>query len=357
MALHRSAHGELVTAIDEPTGPRGSAGPTEPAGSGQATGLTLLEVRDLRVEFRAGADTVRAVDGVGLSLCAGETLALVGESGCGKSTLARAIVGLAPVAQGTIRLEGRELVGLSRRDLRAQRQRLQMVFQDPEASLNPRMQVATLIGEALLLQSRSTRGESRTPREIESRVAELMQQVGLDPELRHRFPHEFSGGQRQRVAIARALAAAPDLLLCDEVTSALDVSVQAQILNLLADLQRDLGLAMLFITHDLGVVRYMADRVAVMYAGQIVEERSTEELFQAPAHPYTRALLAAVPRIGPGRETRLRLPGDVASASSPPAGCRFHPRCAQAHARCSVGPGAPPAFVVPGGRSHCFLSE
>jgi oligopeptide/dipeptide ABC transporter ATP-binding protein len=314
----------------------------------------LLTVRDLKVHFGDGPGAVRAVDGVDFSLRAGETLALVGESGCGKSTLALATVGLASRGsiRGSIRLKGRELVGLSRRALRPYRGRLQMVFQDPEASLDPRMTVSSLIGEALFLHSRGRQARSG----LDSGVARLMEEVGLDPGLRNRYPHEFSGGQQQRVAIARALAVAPDVLLCDEVTSALDVSVQAQILNLLRDLQRDLGLAMLFITHDLGVVRHMADRVAVMYVGQIVEEREVQALFETPAHPYTQALLAAVPRIGSVPGTRLRLPGDVASASAPPAGCRFHPRCARVQDRCRVG-SAPPAFEVEGGRSHCYESE
>ena len=325
------------------------------AQEGTALRPPLLDVRELHVHFGDAEATVRAVDGVDLSLHAGETLALVGESGCGKSTLARAVAGLVPIAGGSIRFDGSELVGLSRRASRRQRRRLQMVFQDPEASLNPRMTVASLIGEALLL--RRVGGAASDGRSLAQAGVRLMEQVGIDPGLRNRYPHEFSGGQRQRVAIARALAMAPDLLLCDEVTSALDVSVQAQILNLLRDLQDELGLALLFITHDMGVVRQMADRVAVMYAGQIVEERASDALFATPAHPYTQALLAAVPRIGSQPQTRSRLPGDVASVVRPPAGCRFHPRCARAQDRCRVGEQAPPAFPVEAGTSHCYLSE
>jgi oligopeptide/dipeptide ABC transporter ATP-binding protein len=315
----------------------------------------LLAVRDLSVEFGDAADRVRAVDCVDLELRAGETLALVGESGCGKSTLARAVAGLAPVVEGSIRFAGRELVGLSRRASRSQRRRLQMIFQDPESSLNPRMTAASMVSEALRL--RRSGEESSDGRSLEDAGVRLMGQVGIDPALRNRYPHEFSGGQRQRVAIARALAMAPDLLLCDEVTSALDVSVQAQILNLLRDLQSDLGLALLFITHDMGVVRQMADRVAVMYAGRIVEQRASDALFATPAHPYTQALLAAVPRIGSQALPHTRLPGDVASLVSPPAGCRFHPRCTHSQDRCRVGESAPPAFVVQAGISHCYLSE
>jgi oligopeptide transport system ATP-binding protein len=292
---------------------------------------------------------VRAVDGVDLAIRAGETLALVGESGCGKSSLARAVTGLVPVAAGSIRLGGEELVGRSRRALRPLRRRMQMVFQDPYASLNPRRDATALIAEPLVVQG----GVSRAARE--RRVEELMQRVGLDPSLRHRYAHEFSGGQRQRICIARALAAEPELVICDEATSALDVSIQAQILNLLNQLRRDLGLAYLFISHDLGVVRYLADRVAVMYLGQIVEEGSTERIFADPQHPYTRGLLAAVPLLDPER-TGVTAPvrGDVPSPANPPTGCRFHTRCPQVFERCARE--APDFAPVGDGRSRCFLS-
>ncbi len=314
-----------------------------------SAGELLLEVRDLEVQFAGASGPVRAVDGVDLVLRRGETLGLVGESGCGKSTLARAIAGLLPVRRGSVRLEGRELVGLSRRALRRQRPRLQMVFQDPQASLNPRLRVAALIGEALVLHEGLARDA------LDQRVCELMGQVGLDPERRGDYPHQFSGGQRQRICIARALAARPELLLCDEVTSALDVSIQAQILNLLADLQRDLGISLLFITHDLGVVRYIAQRVSVMYLGKLVEERETQTLFSDPAHPYTRALLASAPTLASAeRGFTASLHGDVPSPANPPSGCRFHTRCPEVFDRCSKE--APELRPISNGTSRCLLS-
>ena len=251
----------------------------------------LLTVEDLRVHFHVAETTVRAVDGVDFSLKSGETLALVGESGCGKSTLARALVGLNPITGGVARLRGQPITGISRSAMRRHRKDLQLVFQDPYASLNPRFTIAETLAEPLLLHGKASRGD------VDAKVCELLGQVGLDAELRRRYPHEFSGGQRQRISIARALAVEPSLLLCDEVTSALDVSIQAQILELLQRIQRERGLAYLFITHDLGVVRHIAHRVAVMYVGQIVELRGTEELFESPAHPYTQALLASIPRV------------------------------------------------------------
>jgi oligopeptide/dipeptide ABC transporter ATP-binding protein len=309
----------------------------------------LLRVRDLHVYYPSPLGPVRAVDGVDLELRAGETLALVGESGCGKSTIARAVTGLAPVARGSVRLAGHELVGLSRRAWRPLRRRVQMVFQDPTASLNPRLDVAALVGEPLAVLG----GRDRAARQ--RRVYELLERVGLDPSLRHRHPHELSGGQRQRACIARALALEPELVLCDEVTSALDVSIQAQILNLLADLQAELGVAYLFITHDLGVVRHVAARVAVMYVGQIVEEGGTERLFREPAHPYTRALLAAVPRFEAGRAPLAVVRGEVPSPARPPTGCRFHPRCPEIFAPCADR--MPPLHVLREGRSRCHLHD
>jgi oligopeptide/dipeptide ABC transporter ATP-binding protein len=313
------------------------------------TGAPLLKVRDLRVHFATENTLVRAVDGVDFELRAGETLALVGESGCGKSTLARALVGLNPITSGSAELDGRPITGLSRAAQRPFRRELQLVFQDPYASLNPRFTIAETLGEALLLHAKATR------RTVDAKVCELLGQVGLDAELRARYPHEFSGGQRQRISIARALAVEPRLLLCDEVTSALDVSIQAQILDLLRSLQQKLGLSYLFITHDLGVVRYIAQRVAVMYVGQIVELRDTESLFESPAHPYTQALLASIPRVSRSLPLHPPLGGEVPSPARPPSGCRFHPRCSQAFARCAQE--MPETYPVPAGASRCFLAE
>ena len=309
----------------------------------------LLQVRDLRVHFSAENSVLRAVDGVDLELRAGETLALVGESGCGKSTLARALVGLNPITSGSAELEGRRITGLSRAALRPFRSELQLVFQDPYASLNPRFTIAQTLGEAMLLHQKATR------RTVDAKVCELLAQVGLDSELRARYPHEFSGGQRQRISIARALAVEPKLVLCDEVTSALDVSIQAQILDLLRSVQQKRGLSYLFITHDLGVVRHIAHRVAVMYVGQIVELRDTESLFEAPAHPYTKALLASIPRIERTRARHVPLAGEVPSPARPPSGCRFHPRCPARFDRCPKE--FPDLYSVPAGVSRCFLNQ
>ena len=309
----------------------------------------LLKVRDLRVHFPTENTIVRAVDGVDFELRAGETLALVGESGCGKSTLARALVGLNPITSGSAELDGRTITGLSRAASRPFRRELQLVFQDPYASLNPRFTIAQTLAEALLLHDKATRSN------VDAKVCELLGQVGLDPELRARYPHEFSGGQRQRISIARALAVEPRLLLCDEVTSALDVSIQAQILDLLRSVQQKLGLSYLFITHDLGVVRYIAHRVAVMYVGQIVELRDTESLFESPAHPYTQALLASIPRVSRTERAHQPLAGEVPSPARPPSGCRFHPRCSQAFERCPKE--MPDVYPVPGGASRCFLNQ
>ncbi|MGC4094383.1 MAG: ABC transporter ATP-binding protein [Polyangiaceae bacterium] len=314
----------------------------------------LLSVRDLSVEFKSAAGPIRAVDGVDFELFAGETLALVGESGCGKSSLARALVGLNRPTAGSVRLGKQELTRLSRSELRPLRKQLQLVFQDPYASLNPRLSVGSAIGEAVKLHQRITASA------LEARVAQLMGAVGLDPALHQRYPHEFSGGQRQRISVARALAVEPSVLLCDEVTSALDVSVQAQLIELLKSLQRSLGLSYLFITHDLGVVRSIATRVAVMYLGQIVEIQATEAFFEQPSHPYSQALLASVPRLRPTSGARKLLLGEVPSPANPPSGCRFHPRCPLRFERCSAE--APPLFpLVPGaasgGASRCFLQQ
>jgi oligopeptide/dipeptide ABC transporter ATP-binding protein len=309
----------------------------------------LLSVRDLRVHFNVDGALLKAVDGVDFELFPGETLALVGESGCGKSTLAKALVGLNPITTGAAQLRGETITSISRSALRRYRSELQLVFQDPYASLNPRFTIAETLGEPLLLHGKATRGN------VDAKVCELLGQVGLDTELRFRYPHEFSGGQRQRISIARALAVEPKLILCDEVTSALDVSIQAQILDLLRSVQQKLGLSYLFITHDLGVVRYIAHRVAVMYVGQIVELRDTESLFEAPAHPYTKALLASIPRVASGGEKRKPLSGEVPSPARPPSGCRFHPRCPEVFERCPRE--APELYPVSNGKSRCFLNE
>ena len=291
----------------------------------------LLEVRGLKVHFpvaggflRQRASTpVRAVDGIDFAVARGETVGLVGESGCGKSTAGRAIVRLNRPTAGSIRFDGQELVGLAGETLRGLRRRLQMIFQDPYASLNPRMTVAAILREPLDIHGIGTTRERR------DRVRELLELVGL-PQAGDRLPHQFSGGQRQRIGIARALALGPDLIVADEPISALDVSIQAQILNLLARLRRELKLTLLFIAHDLAAVRHISDRVLVMYLGRIVEEAPADDLYARPLHPYTVALLSAVPVPDPAvEETRQRivLTGDVPSPANPPAGCRFHTRC------------------------------
>ncbi len=318
----------------------------------------LLSVRGLRTWFpiRSGlfqrvVGHVRAVDGVDLEIRQGETLALVGESGCGKSTLGYSILRLLEVQEGDVRFKGTDLLGLSTSELIAMRRKLQLVFQDPMAALNPRMRVCDSIAEGM---ASFGIGENSTARR--QRVAELMERVGLDPRQMDRYPHEFSGGQRQRVCVVRALAVEPEFIVLDESVSALDVSIQAQILNLLADLQEEFGLTYLFITHDLGVVRYLADRVAVMYLGEIVEEGPTEELFRAPKHPYTRVLLSAIPSVDPAERTRpLEVRGEVPSPSNPPSGCRFHPRCPEAFARCAQE--KPGLYPYAGGGARCFLVE
>lgn len=299
------------------------------ASTPDAAPTPLLLIDDLAVHHRTARGTVRAVDGVSLTLRAGETLGLVGESGCGKSTLGRAILRLAEPSRGSIRLDGRELVGLSRRALRGDRRRLQMVFQDSGAALDPRWTIGALIEEPLRIHGLGSAPERR------ARVAQLLTDVGLPPDAAARHPHAFSGGQRQRIGIARALATEPDLIVCDEPVSALDVSVQAQILNLLHDLQDRRGVAFLFISHDLSVVEYVSDWVAVMYLGRIVETGTRDALVQAPAHPYTRALFASVPSSERRSHQAKTAPADeLPSPYAPPSGCHFHPRCPLAVARC-----------------------
>ncbi len=322
-----------------------------------SAGEPLLEVSGLRKYYPVYSGVVarptawvRAVDDVSFDLRAGETLALVGESGCGKTTVARCVLRLIEPTGGEIRFEGRDLLALRRNELRPLRRRMQIVFQDPYSSLNPRFTVGEIIGEALKVH-----GVARGA-ELERRVGSLLERVGLARADSARYPHEFSGGQRQRIGIARALALEPKFIVCDEAVSALDVSIQAQILNLLRDLQQEFGLSYLFISHDLNVVRYIADRVAVMYLGRIVELAPTQTLFAAPQHPYTQALLDANPIPDPEvRYAAQPLAGDVPSPLEPPSGCHFHPRCPRAMPICREQypptAGAPAARMV---RCHLY---
>ncbi|MBN4046720.1 ATP-binding cassette domain-containing protein [bacterium AH-315-P07] len=299
----------------------------------------LLDVRDLKTHFPVKKGllftktigVVKAVDGVSLQVRRGDILGLVGESGCGKSTLARSILDLIPATSGTVLLEGQSLQEMSSSELRIARRAAQMVFQDPNASLNPRMTVFTMLAEPMLAHGLAVKNTAV------SQVAELMERVGLAPRFMKKYPHEFSGGQRQRIAIARALALKPKLIIADEPVSALDVSVQAQILNLLAKLCREDNLSLIFITHDLSVVRHIATSVAVMYLGRIVEEGPTHAVLNSPQHPYTQALISAVPIPDPEKERRreqILLEGDLPSPMNPPSGCPFHPRCPKAEADC-----------------------
>jgi oligopeptide transport system ATP-binding protein len=301
----------------------------------------FLEVRDLKTHFpvehgfvfKRHSGTVKAVDGVSFSLQKGEVLGLVGESGCGKSTLGRTILQLVRATSGAVILEGRNLNRLHGGELRRARADFQMIFQDPYASLSPRMTVFDALAEAIRTHKKVTRSQ------VAARVSELMRKVGLLPRAMKKYPHEFSGGQRQRIAIARALAVEPKLIIADEPVSALDVSIQAQIINLIATLRREMELTLVFISHDLSVVKHLADRIAVMYLGKIVELGTPEQVLGAPLHPYTKALLSAVPIPDPNREShrqRIVLPGDPPSPMNPPAGCPFHPRCSYVIEACKA---------------------
>jgi oligopeptide/dipeptide ABC transporter ATP-binding protein len=316
----------------------------------------LVAVRGLETHFpirrgllRSVVGAVRAVDGVSLSIARGRTLGLVGESGCGKTTVGRSILRLVEPTGGTISFAGRDVRGERAAALRALRRRMQIVFQDPYGSLNPRMTVRALLEEGLIIHRLGDRSERLR------RMTTALERTGMSAATLARYPHEFSGGQRQRIAIARALVLEPEFLVLDEPISALDVSIQAQVVNLLIELRRELGLTYLFISHDLSVVEYISDDVAVMYLGRLVEDAPAADLYTTPLHPYTHALLSAVPKVdAAGRRSRIVLTGDVPSPANPPSGCHFHPRCPLAEAVCQQVD--PPATVVGGHRVHCHVA-
>lgn len=323
----------------------------------------LVQVRGLRKYFpitagvfRRKVGDVKAVENVSFDIRKGETIGLVGESGCGKTTTGRLVLGLMKPTAGEVSFEGRKIFELSREEMRKLRRDMQIIFQDPFSSLHPRMRVRELIGEPIRFHKVLDDGNA-----VERRVDELMEVVGLSPEYRNRYPHEFSGGQRQRIGIARALAVNPKFLVCDEPVSALDVSIQAQVLNLLQDLQKQFDLTLLFIAHDLGVVRHACVRIAVMYLGKIVEIAESDSLFDQPLHPYCEALLSAIPIPEPDvTRQQILLPGDVPSPANPPAGCHFHPRCPYAVDRCRVEPPELRDFETPDGSTRqvaCHRAE
>jgi len=317
---------------------------------------TLVELKNVVKEFPVSATSlfksrqaVHAVSDVSLSIDEGETFALVGESGCGKSTLGRLMLGLLPLTAGEVRFDGQAISGLRGRRMHEMRRQMQIIFQDPYASLNPRMSIRNIVAEPLV-----THKVCGSKAEIDGRVSELLLKVGIRPQLMSRFPHQFSGGQRQRVGIARALALSPRLIVCDEPVSALDVSIQSQILNLLGDLQRDMGLTYLFISHDLSVVRYLSDRVCVMFLGKVCELGVTRDIFEAPLHPYTRFLLEAVPKPDPrARREKAVLLGEIPSPVNPPSGCRFHTRCPETKDIC--GQKEPPLRSIDGRQVACHM--
>lgn len=321
--------------------------------SGTGEPVPLLDVRDLKTYFTlgtprpfgAGRSVLKAVDGVSFAIMPGEVLSLVGESGCGKSTVGRTLTRLETASSGTAELQGHSILGLSQNRFRPYRRLIQMIFQDPFASLNPRLTIEQTLSEPLRIH-----GLAGSRDEARARISSILAKVGLDPKVMARYPHEFSGGQRQRIGIARVMILEPKLVIADEPVSALDVSIQAQVLNLIKTLQRDSGVAMLFISHDLGVVRHISDRVAVMYLGRIVETGPKAEIFSNPSHPYTRLLLGSIPRPDPNRpRARPKALGEPASATAPPPGCAFHPRCPFATDRCRVE--APGLVDIPAGPS------
>ncbi|SDN40353.1 oligopeptide transport system ATP-binding protein [Geodermatophilus sp. DSM 45219] len=344
------------------TEPSGAAGAASQAPPRAAAGETLLEIRGLEkhfpltqgVVFRRTVGHVRAVDGVDLTMRRGETVGLVGESGCGKSTVSKLLVALEKPTAGEILYKGRDVARMNRRALKAYRREVQIIFQDPYASLNPRMTVGDIVSEGWAVHTDVAPKKGRL-----QRTQELLDRVGLNPDYVNRYPHQFSGGQRQRIGIARALALRPEVIVCDEPVSALDVSVQAQVVNLLEDLQDEFGLSYLFIAHDLSVVRHISDRVAVMYLGRVVEEGTDEQVYGSPSHPYTQALLSSVPLHEPhlrGQKDRILLEGDVPSPADPPSGCRFRTRCWKAQDICAQEPPA----LVDRGQGHpsaCHFAE